>query len=295
MKTGAVLIASGRDAQPMHPSGEITVAQRMIASVLKAGVDMVAVVTGPDNQKMEKQLAQYGVFFLQNSHPENQAAAIHTGLHYLAEKCGLIFLLCADRPLLDPATVRALKGSGQPIAVPTFQGKRGQPLMVQTQHLHRLSGLDNLDAMTGLAWVKEVPVDDPGVLLNAGEGAVETDLIAQHERKLSRLVPNFSINRGKPLVDRKLVVLLRLIRETQSVRDACIRMQISYSTAWNVLNSAEDALGYPLILRNKGGPSGAGSLLTEKGACLLNACDMFEAEARKTLDHLYEKYLQNVL
>ena len=31
-----------------------------------------------------------------------------------------------------------------------------------------------------------------------------------------------------------------------------------------LLNSAEDSLGYPLILRNKDGPSGSGSLLTEK-------------------------------
>lgn len=74
-----------------------------------------------------------------------------------------------------------------------------------------------------------------------------------------------SVSKGDAHISSKLISLLFLIRETQSVRDACSRMQISCSTAWNMLNTAENALGYPLLLRNKGGPSGTGSLLTEKG------------------------------
>ena len=106
---------------------------------------------------------------------------------------------------------------------------------------------------------------------------------------------DFAIARGKPVLDSKLVTLLHLIRETQSVRNACSRMLISYSTAWNLLNAAEDAVGYPLILRNKGGPSGTGSLLTEKGDRLLVACDRFEAAAREKLETLYGEYLEGVL
>ena len=56
MRLGAVLIAAGTQAKPMLPSGEITVAQRMIATLQKAGVTQIAVVTGPDDRKMEKQL-----------------------------------------------------------------------------------------------------------------------------------------------------------------------------------------------------------------------------------------------
>ena len=137
--------------------------------------------------------------------------------------------------------------------------------------------------------------DDAGVVLSAVEAAQKKTLIAEHERKLTRLVPEFTLWRGKTLLDTKLVALLRLIRETQSVRDACSRMQISYSTAWNLLNAAEDAFGYPLILRNKGGPSGSGSLLTEKGDRLLTACDHFETAARENLEALYGKFLQNIL
>lgn len=60
MKLGAVLIAAGKNANPLLPSGEITVAQRMIATLQKTGVIRITVVTGPSDKEMEKQLAQYG-------------------------------------------------------------------------------------------------------------------------------------------------------------------------------------------------------------------------------------------
>ena len=82
MKLGAVLIAAGKNANPLLPSGEITVAQRMIATFQKTGVIRITVVTGPSDKKMEKQLAQYGVFFPQ---PENQGTSISLGIHSLGE------------------------------------------------------------------------------------------------------------------------------------------------------------------------------------------------------------------
>ena len=105
----------------------------------------------------------------------------------------------------------------------------------------------------------------------------------------------FSINRGDAHISSRLLSLLLLIRETQSVRSACNRMQVSYSTAWNMLNAAENELGYPLLLRNKGGPSGTGSLLTGKGQELLIAYERFESAAKENMEKLYDTYLRDVL
>ena len=295
MQIGAVLIAAGNNAHPALQSGEINVAQRMIASLQKAGVTLIAVITGPDDKKMERQLAQYGVFFLQNPQPEREDASIALGLGYLADKCEWIYLMDADRPLLNPDTLVDLLASGENMVLPVFCGQTGQPVLIRSSHAGYLSGLKNIAAVTGIRSFVHLNVDDEGVVLSANEAAQKQVLIAEHERKLTRLVPEFTLYRGKTLLDTKLVALLRLIRETQSVRDACSRMQISYSTAWNLLNTAEDAFGYPLILRNKGGPSGSGSLLTGKGDRLLTACDQFEVAARENLEALYEEHLQGVL
>lgn len=295
MRLGAILIASGEYANPMLPSGEITVAQRMIASLQKAGVTQIVVVTGPDDKKMEKQLAQYGVFFLQNAQPERGDVSITLGLQYLIGKCEWIYLMDADYPLLDPDTLVALVASGENLVLPAFRGQPGQPILVRSSCSARLAGVKNIADISAIPGFVHMNVKDAGVVLSAREAACEKSRISEHERKLTRLVPEFTLYRGKTLLDTKLVALLRLIRETQSVRDACSRMQISYSTAWNLLNGAEDALGYPLVLRNKGGPSGSGSLLTEKGKCLLNACDQFEVAARENLETLYGRFLQSVL
>ena len=295
MRLGAVLIAAGKHADPMLPSGEITVARRMIATLQKAGVTLIAVVTGPDDKKMEKQLAQYGVFFLRNAQPEREDTSIALGLDYLADKCEWIYLMDADRPLLDPDTLVDLLASGEDMVLPVFRGQPGQPMLIRSSCAGRLSGAKNISAVTAIPGSVHMNAEDAGVVLSAVEAAKKKTLIAEHERKLTRLVPEFTLYRGKTLLDIKLVALLRLIRETQSVRDACSRMQISYSTAWNLLNAAEDAFGYPLILRNKGGPSGSGSLLTEKGDRLLTACDQFETAARENLETLYGQFLQNVL
>lgn len=294
MRLGAILIAAGNNADPMLPSGEITVIQRMIATLQKVGVPLISVVTGSDDKKMEKQLAQYGVFFLRNPRPEREDLSIALGLEYLAGKCDWIYLMDADRPLLDPDTLVDLLAYGANMVLPVCHGRAGQPLLVKSSCTGRLSGGENLAAMAEMPDFTRLYVEDEGVLLSAREAMGEQTRIADHERKLTRLVPEFTLYRGKMLLDTKLVALLRLIRETQSVRDACSRMQISYSTAWNLLNAAEEAFGYPLILRNKGGPSGSGSLLTEKGDRLLTACDQFEASARESLEYLYGKFLDSI-
>ena len=287
MEIGAVLITAGCGSTPAMPCGGITVAQRMIASLQKAGVSLIVVVTDSEDKKLEKQLAQAGVFFLRNEVPEQEEISAAIGLNYLADKCDRVFLFKAERPLVDPDTLLQMLEVDSSLVIPVHNGKEGLPWLLKAPY----SAMRDFDASTA----GKLHIEDPGIILTAEESASMKEAISNHDRKLTRPVLDFTISRGKPLVDGKLITLLSLIRETQSVRDACNRMQISYSTAWNLLNGAEDSLGYPLILRNKGGPSGSGSLLTEKGSALLIACEQFESAARESLSSLYESIFQDVL
>jgi len=124
---------------------------------------------------------------------------------------------------------------------------------------------------------------------------MQIDAAFQSGQPQTCLEAEFSIRKGDAHIGSKLLSLLFQIRQTQSVRDACSRMQISYSTAWNLLNTAENELGYPLLLRNKGGPSGTGSLLTGKGQELLSAYERFESAAKENMEKLYDTYLRDVL
>jgi len=300
MYTGAVIIAAGYDNVSMLPAGGISVTQRMVASFQKAGVDLIALVTGPEDKKLEKQLAQPGLVFLHNETPENRVVSRKLGLAYLRSKCQRIFLASADRPLMAPETASELLEIAGDVVIPTCGGESGQPILISG------SGIDWFEAQSedrlsvsvlhrnGLQ-VSYVSVEDPGILLSAMDACSKAEALSEHDRKLTRPVLEFSVTRGRHLLDRKLMVLLYLIRDTQSVRDACSRMQISYSTAWNMLNAAENELGYPLLLRNKGGPSGTGSLLTRKGQELLSAYEQFESAAKENMEKLYDTYLRDIL
>lgn len=300
MYIGAVIIAAGCGDAPMLPAGGISVAQRMVAAFQKAGVDLIALVTGPEDKKLEKQLAQPGLVFLHNEIPEDRLTSRKLGFGYLRSKCKRIFLISADRPLVAPETVSEMLEIAGDVVIPTYEGEHGQPVLLSG------SGIDWFEAQSedhlsipvlhrNCLQVSYVSVDDPGILLSAEQGCGKTEALSEHDRKLTRPVLEFAVTRGRNLLDRKLMVLLYLIRDTQSVRDACSRMQISYSTAWNVLNTAENELGYPLLLRNKGGPSGTGSLLTQKGQELLSAYERFESAAKENMEKLYDTYLRDVL
>ena len=284
MEIGAVLMTAGCGGAPAMPSGSITVAQRMIASLKKAGVTLIAVVTVPEDKKFEKQLVQAGVVFL-NTATDDENASIRLGLEYLADKCREVFILQANRPLLAPETLVEMRNTPGSSVAPVYRDIQGQPLLFRTP----------FPEMHDLHAEQLLKVNDRGILLTARDAENLAEAIAEHDRKLTRPVLDFSIARGKQLLDSKLVTLLHLIQETQSVREACGRMQISYSAAWNLLNAAEDSLGYPLVSRNKGGPSGSGTLLTEKGSKLLSAYDQFEAQARENIEQLYDLYLRNIL
>ncbi len=90
-------------------------------------------------------------------------------------------------------------------------------------------------------------------------------------------------------------MLLTLIDETSSVRKACQRMQLSYSSGWNTINATEEQLGYALVERVQGGSRGGRSVLTPKGRELLGLYNRFRADVKSAADKLFDAYFSGVL
>lgn len=74
---------------------------------------------------------------------------------------------------------------------------------------------------------------------------------------------------GAPLLGEGRERLLILIEETGSISAAARTMGITYRKAWGHLQAMEDKLGFPLVLRQKGGAGGGESLLTAEAVQLL--------------------------
>jgi molybdate transport system regulatory protein len=65
--------------------------------------------------------------------------------------------------------------------------------------------------------------------------------------------------------------LLEKIKETGSIKAAATEMKISYRHAWEMIKKMNSISEAPLVIKNTGGSSGGGSVVTKEGEVLI-AC-----------------------
>ncbi|MBR0041243.1 MAG: NTP transferase domain-containing protein [Oscillospiraceae bacterium] len=307
MQIGAVIVAAGMssrmgDFKPMLNIGSISIAQRIVATLHQAGVTKIAVVTGYNAPLLERHLANSGLVFLRN---ENYATtqmfdSAKIGLSYMKDKCERILFTPVDVPLFTAMTVTELIESDADLCCPVCEGKTGHPLLIASSLVDALladsgeGGLQGAIARCG-AEMLQIPVKDPGVLHDADTPADYKALLELHNEQLIRPEIWVSLAREKPFFDEKTAMLLALVDETSSVRSACMRMQISYSTGWNIIRALESQLHFPLLERSQGGASGGESRLTEKGKRLVDCYERFAERLRREATELFGEFFGDEL
>lgn len=133
----------------------------------------------------------------------------------------------------------------------------------------------------------EIAVEDSGILHDADTPEDYRALLSYHNRQLVRPIINVELAKEKAFFYRKIAMLLTLVEETNSVRSACQRMQISHSTGWNIIRRLETELGRTLVERSQGGLGGGQSRLTGDGLRLLEKYNEFERQLREEGDRLF--------
>ena len=138
--------------------------------------------------------------------------------------------------------------------------------------------------------LRQIPVNDPGTLHDADTPADFSALVDYQNSQLVRPVISVSLIKEKPFLDEKIAMLLTLVDETKSVQAAGRRMQLSYSSCWNIIRTLEGQLGCTLIERTQGGAGGSQSYLTERGRLLLSRFAEYENRIRTKAETLYSEY-----
>ena len=300
MKTAALIVTTGLGrvsgvAALMPEVGAITAGQRMISAFQCAGVSLVGLVVGPEDKKAERQFVQNGVVFLRCKDGTGFFQGMQKGLSFLRGKYDRVFVVPGDIPLFLPSTLKAMLNASASLVVPENKHVNGYPLLLDGQAVDFLLSQPDYAAAEaavrkGGIPVESVIVEDSGILLRGSDMTHKKLLIQNHISQLSRPVTEVTLCTGSPLYDPRLSMLLHLVEDTRSVRDACSLMQISYSSAWNMLNRVEDELGFPLVTRIRGGSTGSGSVLTEKGRALMRAYDQFSEHMNLAAKELYEQF-----
>lgn len=127
----------------------------------------VCIVLRPDMPDQVAQIAEYPWVQCVNA-DDGMAASLAYGIQQTREAAGWVIAL-ADMPYVESATIQALATAlrqGADIAVPTFQGRRGNPVGFSRLHLSRLLALRGDQGARSLLQsfpVVEVALDDPGI------------------------------------------------------------------------------------------------------------------------------------
>ena len=302
MKYAALITAAGMSSRmgefkPMLNMGSISIAQRVVSTFRQAGVERIVMVTGCHAQELERHLSGNGIVFLRNENYENSQMfdSVKIGMSYLREKCSAVLFTPVDIPLFTVDTVRALIESGADLISPAYRGSAGHPILISAKLIDTILTYSGKSGLRGALErcgekMRLLPVNDEGILYDADTPEDYSRLLRYHNSQLIRPVTHVELVKETSFLDRRIAMLLMLIDETKSVRKACQRMQISYSTGWKSIRALESQLDCTLVLRTQGGAGGGASELTGEAKTLLERYHKFEQSVQKFAVEQFDTY-----
>lgn len=307
MRTGAVIVAAGLSSRhgkfkPLMKVGTITVIERLIRTLEQAGCFPIVVVTGYQAEELEKYIAKYNVICVRNEEYRTAQMfdSVKMGLKCAEDLCDQLLVTRGDVPLVKPDTLQRLISSQAMLAVPGYEGEEGHPLLMNTEVIpsvisyrghHGLFG-----AIQSCGYAKKIiEVQDEGILSDVETKENFASLLKQHNGQLLSPVITLKLSKEKAFFDKQMALMLTLIEQLGSVKEACQQMNLSYSKGWAMINGAEEQLGYSIIERQHGGKKGGGSYLTDKGKVLIQRYNEMERAMQRAAEMYFQHHFQDVL
>lgn len=139
----AILLAAGESRRMgavnklALPINGLPLLRRTALLLLELELTEVVVVSGYRPETTRDLLRGLPVTLTHNArYREGQMTSVHLGLEALQQDCEGVFVCLADQPLLEIADLRDIKDafSAKPdrVLVPTFEGRRGNPIVLPT-------------------------------------------------------------------------------------------------------------------------------------------------------------------
>lgn len=280
----------------MRPVGSISAIKRIVMAFLKADVNPIVIITGPDADFIERELALYSVLFLKTEQ-DTQSELLklaQVGIRYLMGKCDQVLFTPANTALFSPQTLNQLIHMNAPAAAPSYRRSGGHPILLSSELFPALlsySGKGGIpQALHSLGIERQwLEVEDRGVLPDLDRIEQDDELITVHNELLFRPFLRIRLGKETTFMGGRIKLLLSLIDETHSVRKACSHISVSYSKAWNMLNHLEEELGYEVLTRHQGGKNGGKTELTPAGKQFLLDFSAFEANVRQYAADEFER------
>jgi len=175
----AIILAAGGSVRMgarkmLLPYRGMTIIEKVIEIVLKAGIDRIIVVTGSGKEEITKVIRRLPVEQCYNDNwKTGMLSSVKCGFRSLPETCRAAIVFLGDQPMIDVKTIEevayAYHKTGKGIIMPVYNKKRGHPLLIDTKYSDELEKLNPGEGLRMLAHkfpvdVLEVETDDPATL-----------------------------------------------------------------------------------------------------------------------------------
>ncbi len=177
----AIVLAAGESRRMgsanklLLPFGETTLIERVVGAARQSEAGDVIVVVGHEADRVRAVLEGHRVTVVENDrYREGMTTSIHAGVRAASPEAAGFMICLSDLPLIEPeelnrliaAFEQAARDDERPIVVPTFESRRGNPVLFSAFYKPEL--LDQ----TGLMGCKEMVKQNPHHVL---EVAMATD------------------------------------------------------------------------------------------------------------------------
>ncbi|MFC4346995.1 NTP transferase domain-containing protein [Kordiimonas lipolytica] len=154
-----------------------SVIRQSLSAITQAAFSPPIVVTGHEGDAVEAALSGMKYRRLHNDgFQTGMASSLKMGLAEMPESAEFACVCLGDMPFVKPETLQALWQAGRRLSefkifIPTFNGKRGNPVLWHRDMVDMLMTVEGDKGGRHLihdqeALVCEVPVDDPGILID---------------------------------------------------------------------------------------------------------------------------------
>jgi molybdenum cofactor cytidylyltransferase len=174
----AVVLAAGQSRRMgaqklLLPLGGRPVIAHIVDEVLRGPVDRVLVIVGPGGKEVVEAITDRRVSIVTNqSHDGDMLSSVRCGLRAIPDE-GAVLVALGDQPGITSdviaLVVRTFFESGRGIVVPTYNGRRGHPLLFSLRYREEILRCYGDVGLRGLLAahpedVCEVDAAHPGVL-----------------------------------------------------------------------------------------------------------------------------------
>ncbi len=137
----AVVLAAGQSTRMGEPNklflkvGEQSMLRQVVVHLTGSAVSRIFVVTGHDRERVQEELKNDSVTFVHNQeYSKGLSTSLRTALAQLPVQTNAALIVLGDMPFVDSTVINALIDAFDPasqaaICVPTYQGKRGNPVL----------------------------------------------------------------------------------------------------------------------------------------------------------------------